>query len=44
MAENPRFSENEDLQELLVVYERMRSGKGTGFLSEESFERIASRK
>lgn len=40
MAENPRFSENEDLQELLVVYERMRSGKGTGFLSEESFERI----
>lgn len=40
MAEYPRFSENEDLQELLTVYERMRSGKGTGFLSEESFERI----
>jgi tetratricopeptide (TPR) repeat protein len=40
MAENPRFSENEDLQELLSVYEQMRSGRGTGFLSEESFERI----
>ena len=40
MAENPRFSENEDLQELLSVYERLRSGRGTGFLSEESFERI----
>ena len=40
MADNSRFSENEDLQELLSLYERLRSGKGAGFLSEESFERI----
>lgn len=40
MAENHRFSENEDLQELLTAYEKLRSGNGSSFLSEESFERI----
>lgn len=40
MPEYSRFSENEDLQELLSLYERLRSGNGSGFLSEESFERI----
>ena len=40
MPEYSRFSENDDLQELLSVYERLRSGNGSGFLSEDSFERI----
>ena len=40
MNGEPRLPDNDDLQELLIVYERIRSGKGTAFLSEESFERI----
>ncbi|MEY3432145.1 MAG: hypothetical protein RL131_81 [Bacteroidota bacterium] len=40
MSGEPRLPENEDIQELLDLYERVKSGKGTGFLSEESFERI----
>lgn len=35
-----RLPENDDLKELLLVYERIRAGKGAAFLSEESFERI----
>jgi tetratricopeptide (TPR) repeat protein len=35
-----RLPENEDMEDLLKTYERLRSGKGGGFLSEESFERI----
>lgn len=35
-----RLPENEDMDDLLKTYEKLRSGKGGGFLSEESFERI----
>ena len=35
-----RLPDQEDIQELLGVYERLCSGKGAAFLSEESFERI----
>jgi len=40
MNGEPRLPEHEDIQELLGVYERLCSGKGSAFLSEESFERI----
>lgn len=40
MADESRFSEHEDITELLNTYERIKNGKGVGFLSEESFERI----
>lgn len=35
-----RIPEHEDINQLLKLYERVRSGMGGGFLSEESFERI----
>lgn len=35
-----RLPEHEDMDDLLKTYEKLRSGKGGGFLSEESFERI----
>ncbi len=35
-----RSPEQEDIHQLLKLYERVRSGMGGGFLSEESFERI----
>jgi tetratricopeptide (TPR) repeat protein len=35
-----RLPEHEDMEDLLKTYEKIRSGRGGGFLSEESFERI----
>jgi tetratricopeptide (TPR) repeat protein len=35
-----RLPEHEDMDDLLKTYEKLRSGRGGGFLSEESFERI----
>lgn len=40
MTGEPRLPENDDIKDLLKVYERLCSGKGSAFLSEESFERI----
>lgn len=40
MSGAPRIPENEDIQDLLNSYERLRTGRGGGFISEESFERI----
>ena len=40
MNEEQRLPEHEDMEDLLKTYEKLRSGKGGGFLSEESFERI----
>jgi tetratricopeptide (TPR) repeat protein len=40
MNGEPHLPEQEDIQELLNLYEKLRSGKGGSFLSEESFERI----
>lgn len=40
MKGESRVPENEDLRSLLSVYEKLRSGKGSGYISEESFERI----
>ena len=36
----PRLPENEDIRELLSQFEKLRSGKGVAYISEESFERI----
>jgi len=40
MTGGPHLPEQEDIRELLSLYEKIRAGKGGGFLSEESFERI----
>lgn len=40
MKGESRIPEHEDINDLLTVYEKLRSGKGSAFLSEESFERI----
>jgi tetratricopeptide (TPR) repeat protein len=40
MTGESRLPENDDIQNLLQVFERLRAGRGSGFLSEESFERI----
>ena len=40
MTGESKLPDNDDIQDLLKVYERLCSGKGNGFLSEESFERI----
>ncbi len=40
MKGEPSLPENEDLKSLLSAYEKLRSGRGSSFLSEESFERI----
>lgn len=40
MTGESRLPENDDIQELLKVFERLCTGRGNGFLSEESFERI----
>ena len=40
MKGESRIPEDEDINDLLTVYEKLRSGKGSAFLSEESFERI----
>lgn len=40
MTGESRLPENDDIQDLLKVFERLCAGKASGFLSEESFERI----
>ncbi|MFN5423338.1 MAG: tetratricopeptide repeat protein [bacterium] len=40
MKGESRIPEHEDINDLLTAYEKLRSGRGTAFLSEESFERI----
>lgn len=40
MNGEPHLPEQEDIRELLNLYEKLKAGKGGGFLSEESFERI----
>ena len=40
MNREHRLPDNEDMEDLLKVFERLRTGRGGGFLSEESFERI----
>jgi hypothetical protein len=40
MTGESKLPDNDDIQDLLKVYERLCAGRGNGFLSEESFERI----
>ena len=40
MTGESKLPENDDIQDLLKVFERLCAGRGNGFLSEESFERI----
>lgn len=40
MTGGSHLPEQEDIRELLDLYEKLKTGKGGGFLSEESFERI----
>jgi tetratricopeptide (TPR) repeat protein len=40
MTGESRLPENDDIKDLLKVYERLCLGKGSAFLSEESFERV----
>jgi tetratricopeptide (TPR) repeat protein len=40
MYQEPNRPEQEDIRDLLDLYEDLRTGRGGGFLSEESFERI----
>ena len=40
MTGEPHLPEQEDIRELLNLYEKLKAGKGGSFLSEESFERI----
>lgn len=40
MNVGPHLPEQEDIKELLHLYEKIKAGRGGGFLSEESFERI----
>lgn len=40
MKGESRIPDHEDISQLLKLYEKVRTGKGGGFLSEESFERI----
>ena len=40
MQGESRLPENEDIQDLLVQFEKLRSGIGLAYISEESFERI----
>ena len=40
MQGESRLPENEDIADLLLQFEKLRTGKGVGFMSEESFERI----
>ena len=40
MQGESRLPENEDMQDLLIQFEKLRTGKGLAYISEESFERI----
>ena len=40
MTGESKLPDNDDIQDLLKAFERLCAGRGNGFLSEESFERI----
>jgi hypothetical protein len=40
MTGESKLPDNDDIQDLLKAFERLCAGRGNGFLSEDSFERI----